>query len=318
MKFFARSSSQLSTAPAERRARQMGTLVQQRVYGIGGERACAEAHAEIARLEALWSVFREDSEICQLARCAGRSSILVHEDTFAVLAQAMQLHGLSGGAFDITAGPLLKLWRQAAQRDSLPEPEELAAARALVGIHDLVLGPGCSAQLGRKGQSIDLGAIGKGYAADRCLELYRQQGVRHALIDLGGNVAALGCRPDGAAWRVGIQAPGRPRGEWFGYLEVTDSSIVTSGSYERGYEVAGQRYSHVLDPRTGVPVSNAVLSATVMADSSTFADGLSTACLILGVERSLELANALGAEVLLLDEAGVHATAGIAQVFHAA
>lgn len=293
----------------------MGTLVRQRVYGIGGAEIAARAHAEIMRLEALWSVYRPDSEISTLGRDAGRSAINVHDDTMAILAQAKQWHALTDGTFDITIAPLMQLWRRAAQSGEAPPADELAAVRELVDVHALELGPGRSARLAREGQAVDLGGVGKGYAADRCVELYHEHGAKHAFLDLGGSLAAVGGRPDGRPWRVGIQRPGRPRGEWFGYVEVSDCSVVTSGSYERGFDIAGRHYSHVLDPRTGSPVENEVLSATIISSSSALADAIATACLVLGTARGLRLASALRADAVLLDATGVHCTPDIASRF---
>jgi len=194
--------------------------------------------ARVARLEALWSVFRPTSELSRLAAHAGDPCMVVAPATADIFRHAHKLHALTHGALDITSGSLVRLWRVAAERGYTPTSEELTAARALVNIADLEVTETDRARLRRMGQQLDLGAIGKGYAAERCIELYIQQGARHAMIDLGGNVAVLGSKPDGSAWRVGIQAPTGRRGEHLGYLEVRDCSVVTSGSYERVYEVA--------------------------------------------------------------------------------
>jgi thiamine biosynthesis lipoprotein len=313
------TSGAASAWPVERSDRLMGTVVSQRAYGIGAARCAALASAELVRLEGLWSVFRPDSEVSELARCAGCQALAIDTDTLAILAAAKEFQVSMLGAFDTTVGPSLTLWRAAQARGSLPAAEEIAAARALLGSCDIELGPGLRARLKRSGQQLDLGAIAKGYAADRCVELYRQAGIRHALLDLGGNVVLQGQRPDGAPWRVGIQAPGRARGRSIGYLEAADCSVVTSGNYERHFEIAGHRYSHIIDPRTGMPVANDALSATVMAASSTFADALATACIVLGVQDGMTLAEALGARALMLDaKGGVHLTSRLQPYFHAA
>jgi thiamine biosynthesis lipoprotein len=290
----------------------------QQVHGLGGEQSCILARDEVRRLEQLWSVSLPESEVSALADAAGERRIAVDEDTFEILAVAKQLYAETEGVLNVMAGPLMELWRTAAERGSPPSAAELARVRELVDIDGLSLGPGRSAQLSRAGQSLDLGAVGKGFAADRCIELYQQRGARYAWVDLGGNVSLLGTRPDGRPWRIGIQAPGRPRGDCFGYIEASDCSVVTSGSYERWFDVGGRRYSHVIDPMTGLPVATELRSATVVASSSVFADGLATACLVLGTARSLELAQALRAEVLLLDDAGVHLTPGLESAFHPA
>ncbi|HKU42416.1 MAG TPA: FAD:protein FMN transferase [Polyangiales bacterium] len=294
----------------------MGTLVSQRAYGITAAHALQRASDEIARLERLWSAFRQDSEVSALAASAGRQPIDIEEDTLLLLAQAARYHAWMCGAFDITVGPLLAVWRAAARRGALPSSSELARATHLVNGRDLRLGPERRAMLERAGQRLDLGAIGKGYAADRCIEVYRSAGLRHALVDLGGNVALLGSRQDGGPYRVGVQAPNLPRGQCVGTLEAADCAIVSSGSYERFFVIDGRRYSHVIDPRSGQPIDNDLSSVTVLAESSTFADALSTACLVLGLERGFTLAETLGADALLIDRAGnLHFTGEMADRF---
>ena len=297
--------------------RQMGTVVHQLVHGIVGPQ-CSELGArEIARLEALWSVFRPTSEVSRLAAQAGDQPIVVAPETVEILTHARELHALTHGALDITAGCLMRLWRTAVERGRVPTSKELAVTRALVNIADLEISAGRLVRLRRAGQQLDLGALVKGYAADRCIELYKGHGVRHAMIDLGGNVAALGSQPDGSPWRVGIQSPRGRRGEHLGYLEVRDCSVVTTGSYERVYEVAGHRYSHIVDPRTGVPVDTDIESVTVMHRSSLMADAFATAFMVLGSKRAFELASELSLDVMLLCGGRWQLTGTIHGLFHA-
>lgn len=280
---------QARAAPAERSDRLMGTDVAQRVYGLHAGRCAALAVSEIARLEGLWSVYRSQSTISQLGRSAGVQAIDIDADTSRILSMAKRFSEMTGGSFDVTAAPLLALWSEAAARGHLPDRAEIERLLPLVDSRDIELRPGPQAFLKQRGQRVDLGGIGKGYAADRCVALYRQNGIRHALINLGGNVAVMGRKPDGAPWRVGIQAPHGPRGEWIGYLDAEDCSIVTSGSYERYFEIAGIRYSHIVNPLTGVPVMSDAASVTIVSTSSACGDALATACMVLGIERSLAL-----------------------------
>ena len=304
----------ISMSPSVRAEAHMGTVVSQRAYGITATQTMQQASAEIAALERLWSVFRTDSEISALAESAGEHPIEVEEVTFLLLVTVARFHASMRGAFDITVGPLLSLWREAARRGRLPSATELDRAAALVDAHCVRLGPMRRAMLDRRGQRLDLGAVGKGYAADRCIELYRNAGLRHALVDFGGNVVLLGPRPDGTPYHVGIQAPERPRGQCVGTVEASDCAIVSSGSYERFFVIDGHRYSHVVDPRNGMPVDNDLASVTVLADSSAFADALSTACFVLGLEEGRALAEELDATALLIDDAGhVHFTGDMAQ-----
>lgn len=305
----------LATAPAERHDRLMGTMVYQRVYGLDGARCCELAYAEIGRLERLWSVFLASSEVNELARRAGVATLTVSADTAAIISEAHALHEFTDGAFDITTGPLTTLWRAAAARGSIPTAQEQEAARVLVDGRDLELTMPCDVKLRRAGQRLDLGAIGKGYAADRCIAIYRERGIRHALVDLGGNVAVLGNKPDGSAWRVGLQLPGRPRGESFGWLDVRDTSVVTSGNYERGYAFDAKRYGHLLDPRTGAPLSNESCSFTVVNASSTLADALSTALLIMGPDRGFDFALEHDIEAVVFNSGMIRVTPGLSSSF---
>jgi len=304
------------SAAAEQWDCLMGTLVQQQTYGLGGARCIELARDEIARLELLWSEAHWDSEVNHITRYAGLRAYTVAPETAFVLRQVKKLHAMTDGAFDVTAGPLIQLWKRAAERGAPPTPSEIAQTRALVSMQDLEI-VGQRVGLRRAGQQLDLGSVDKGYAADRCIELYRQHGIRHALVDLGGHVAVLGGKPDGSAWRVGIQAPGHKRGVTCGVIEARDCSVVTTGNYERAYDFAGQPYSHILDPRTGYPVSNDLLSVTVVHQSSFFADAFSTACMVLGAARSLELAQRLQVDLFLLCEDGRKLTPGMRRVFHA-
>ncbi|MEY4582647.1 MAG: thiamine biosynthesis lipoprotein ApbE [Pseudomonadota bacterium] len=293
----------------------MGTVVRQKVYGIVGQHCAELAAQEIARLEAIWTVFSPDSEICGLAANAGQQAAEVAPDTVEILLRAIELHALTRGALDITAGSLVHLWRLAAERSMLPTRAELAAARALVDITGIEVNELRRVRLRLRGQQLNLGAIGKGYAADRCIDLYRSRGARHAMIDLGGNVAVLGVKPDGSAWRVGVQDPSGKRGQYVGHVDVADCSVVTSGSYERVFELGGRRYSHIIDPRSGLPVDNDILSVTVVHASSLLADALATACMVLGSQAGLSLANDLVADVMLICTHGRLFTPGMARLF---
>ncbi|MET0386584.1 MAG: FAD:protein FMN transferase [Polyangiales bacterium] len=311
---FGSSQSPPVSVAAERWDFLMGTVVQQHVYGIAGERCTELAAGAIADLEQLWSVFRPDSEVSRLTRGAGGEPLAVAPETLAILGEARRLHQVTHGALDVTTRPITQLWKRAADCGHLPTVAEIAVARQLVDASDIELHAE-RARLRRAGQQLDLGAIGKGFAADRCVALYRREGIRFAFVDLGGNVALLGGKPDGSPWRVGIQAPSGKRGEYIGVVEARDCAIVTSGHYERGYQVGESSYSHIIDPRTGMPVDNGVLSVTVMHPSSLLADAYATACVVLGVERAVELARAQALDVLIIHTGGRVLTPGMARVF---
>jgi thiamine biosynthesis lipoprotein len=177
-----------------------------------------------------------------------------------------------------------------------------------------------TAGLRRVGQSIDLGGIGKGFAGDRFLEIFKKYGISSAFTNIGGNVAAIGAKPDGSPWRVGIQHP-RQENSLIGLVSVADRAVVTSGDYQRYFMGRdGKRYHHILDTSTGYPAESGLVSVTVVAGSSTAADALSTILFVAGMKKGLELLGRFpGAEAVFIDAAlGVHVTAGLKQSFQAA
>ncbi len=324
----------------------MGTVFSQRAYGVNSRGAVRAALREVRRLEGLFSRFIESSDISRLNAAAvadhgrGARGVRVRPETLRVLEASLEISRLSGGAFDVTVAPLVALWAAGEVKTALPpddavkpsykppSDEAIAHARALVGYRSLTVDAASGfIRLASKGQMVDLGGIGKGFAADRVLEVYRRRGVVSGMVDLGGNVALLGGKPDGSPFTVGIQDPDAARGECLGFLPLKDVSAVTSGDYERYLEVSGKRYSHIIDPRTGYPVESGLRSVTVIARESMIADGLSTALFVLGLERGLELLRALREAsrtlhdyrsveaVFVTHTRAVHLTPGIADVY---
>lgn len=291
----------------------MGTVVEQEIYGINAERCAESAVQEINRLQNLWSTFLPLSEISAIGRYAGLRPVDVSLETALALSMAKGYHRATRGAFDITSARLSALWRDAASGGRHPSRSEIDEALSFAGSGNIAVLPGNRVFLRKKGQRVDLGGIGKGYAADICREFYIQNGIRSAMINLGGNVQVLGRKPDGLPWKVGICDPKGPRDNIIGYIEAEDCSVVTSGSYERYYEIKGKRYSHIIDPVTGGPVSTDVESATVISPSSACADALATACVVSGTGRSVELIDGIpGAEGVIIDSNGyMHVTKGL-------
>jgi len=234
------------------------------------------------------------SGVLAINRQAGVAPVKVRAELIEVLETALRYAELSGGAFDPTVGPLVKLWGIGTDARRIPAPDEIAAALELVDWRGLIVDRDSgTAFLLKKGMEIDLGAVAKGYAADEAARIAREGGVKRGIIDLGGNILALGRRGEKgretAPWRVGIQNPLGVRGEYIGVLLVRDASVVTSGVYERYFEADGKRYHHILSTANGYPVENGLLSVTIVTGSSTEADALSTAVFALGYERGRPL-----------------------------
>jgi thiamine biosynthesis lipoprotein len=298
----------------------MGTVMSHHAVG-GNVRECLDAvQTEVTRLENLFSRFIPGSDIRRINRSAGMRREPVSRETFDLLSRAVEYSTQCDGCFDVTIGPLVDLWREAKQHNCPPDDRFIREKGSLTGYSDLILdASNQSAGLARTGQSIDLGGIGKGYAADRVLELYREFGIESACSNMGGNVVTLGSKPDGSPWQIGIQHP-RSNDALIGALSVIDKSVVTSGDYQRYFkDHLGTRYHHILDPLTGYPADAGLTSVTIIAESSTTADALSTMVFVTGLTRGLEiLADYPEIEAICVDrEMQVWVTPGIESSFHA-
>ncbi|MCX8004324.1 MAG: FAD:protein FMN transferase [Burkholderiaceae bacterium] len=210
------------------------------------------AIAEVRRIEAKFSRYRADSVVARINAAAGGEPVAVDEETAALLDFAASLHEQSGGLFDLTSGVLRRAWDFTARR--LPDAHALEALLPLVGWHR-VQWQRPHLRLPRAGMEIDLGGIGKEYAADRAAAAIEAHGARCGFVNLGGDVRAFGPQPDGRPWSIGIQHP-RDAGAMIGAIEVTRGAVATSGDYERYFVHAGRRYCHILDPRSGWPVAH--------------------------------------------------------------
>ena len=272
----------------------MGTLVS--VTAVAGAEDVARAAVEaafgaVARVEGLMSLHDEASELSLVNAGVGEGLVAVSAETFSVLEAALGYCEASGGAFDVTVGPLVRAWGFYRSGEAGVPPEvAIAALLPSVGWETVKLEPESRAvSFAREGMEIDLGAIAKGYAADVAAEAALAAGARAVLVDAGGDIRCAGLTAQGCPWRIGVQHP-RRRGELVGVLEITDRAVTTSGDYERFFVYDGVRYAHIIDPRTGWPVANGVESVTVLAPTAMQADALSTSLFVLGPVEGLALA----------------------------
>ena len=296
----------------------MGTLITQEIYGADGKKTSEEVLAKIKSLEELMTINAPGGDINRLNENAGKGYVELKPETIAVLKSARVISELSGGAFDITVGPVVKAWGVDTDNPRLPADETLNKLLSLVNYQDVQIDDAKNrASLQKPGQIVDLGGIAKGYAGDVAIEMYKEKGIKSALINLGGNVAALGSKPDGKPWGVGIQNPGAENGEIIGVVHVSDRAVVTSGGYHKYFEKDGRRYSHIFDPQTGYPADSGLLSVTIIAPSSVDADGLSTAAFVLGLKRGMDLIRRYGqAEaVFITADKKVFVTPGLQENF---
>mgnify|MGYP000123801754 CR=1 FL=1 len=252
------------------------------------EDAAEQALDEVERLEALLSHYRPASDIGDLNARAAIEPVRVDPRLLAILERALAIGEATGGAFDITAGPLLRLWGIYQRQGRWPSPEEIRETLALVGRHNLVIDREAGTiRYRRPGVELNLGAFGKGLAIDAVAETLRELGITAALIHGGtSSVYALGAPPGAEAWAVGIRHPGRP-GERLGRVRLRDRALSTSGNYEQSFEVEGRRFGHLIDPRTGYP-ARGVASVSVAGASAAETDALSTALFVMGVAAAKE------------------------------
>jgi thiamine biosynthesis lipoprotein len=310
--------SSCSPAPPAQAEFVLGTVCSVNLYEGGNRRIYAAVFSRIREIEGIMSDNLADSELNRINRNAGKAPVAAGDELLYVLERAKDYAGMSGGAFDPTVGPLVKLWGIGGDLPRLPDDDEIAAALALIDYRDLVIDRDAGAALlCRPGQALDLGAIAKGYAADQAAAVVEKARVKRAIIDLGGNVLAWGERGKGEAWRIGVQDPRKDRGASLGTLRVRNKSIVTSGVYERYFEEDGKRYHHILSTEDGFPVENGLLSVTIVADLSIDADALSTAAFALGYEKGRALIEARpGVEaIFVFDDLRISLSSGMAELF---
>ncbi len=242
--------------------------------------ALGRAEAALRRVEALMSTWLADSEASRLNRARAGERVALSSETLAVLQTARQAASQTEGAFDITCGPVIELWREAGRRGRLPSQSEIEQARAASSWRSIELMEGGAAKLVDTVQ-VDLGGIAKGYGIDRAVEAMRAAGARGGLVDVGGDLRCFGQPPDGSVWTVDVRDPfGEGR---LVELGLAGGGVCTSGSYARFVEIEGRRYSHIVDPRSGRP-ADAIPSVTVIAGTALDADVWATALSVLGAE----------------------------------
>ena len=288
---------------ARRDGLAMNTVIQLRVEGLPSAEAEAAldwAFGLLASLDHELSIYDEGSDLSRVNRSAGGSPVTVPPDAFAAVSRAAEACRTTGGVFNPLIGPVTKLWRinrrqadPGSQAFSLPQQASLDALLPLTDPEGLELlpGPPPAIRLKRAGAMLDLGGIAKGYASARIAEGLSRRGVPAALIDLGGNVQLLGGR-NGSPWNIGIRDPLSDGGGPLLALAVRDTAVITSGAYERYKVIDGVRYSHFFDPRTGHPVRNDMLSATLVTPDGALGDALATSFMIMGSARSMEFLRA--------------------------
>lgn len=243
------------------------------------------------KYDSMFSNKIEDSEISRI-NSAGGNPVEVSKETIKLIKKGIYYSEMSDGVFDITIAPVSNLWDFKAETPLVPSPEAIAEAVSHVNYENIIIRDN-TVKLTDPHAGIDLGAIAKGYIANRIKDYLEEEGVRHAMINLGGNVLAMGSKLDGSDYNIGIQKPFDETGEPITSVKISDKSVVTSGIYQRYFKADGKIYHHILDPNTGYPCENNLYSVTILTDSSLTADALSTTCFLLGYDRGMKLINQL-------------------------
>ncbi len=299
-----------ATKPVTGTVFAMDTVMDLTVYGP--QALLDSAKDRIQHLDAQLSVTDESSEIYALNR-GGSGSL--SQEAAGLLAQALDLCRETGGALDLSIYPVVRAWGFTTGEYSVPEDDALQTLLACVDYTKIDFDETRGRVTLAPGMEIDLGSVAKGYTGDQVLSLLREGGVTSALLNLGGNVQALGAKPDGSPWRIAVQ---NPFGEGYvGILEIIDQAVITSGGYERYFEENGQTYWHILDPATGAPARSGLASVTIVGSSGLRCDGLSTALFVMGLEQAAAFWRESGGfeAVLVTEDRQIWVTEGLEDQF---
>ena len=308
------SGCQKAPEPAELTTFAMDTMMRFTLYGEEAQTGAvlAQIPTQLGALEAELSATREDSDIFRIDRAEGQP-VEVRASVSELLSDALELCRITGGALDITAYPAVKAWGFTTGEHRVPDEEELAALAAKID-YAAVGSDGPTVTL-PAGMELDVGAVAKGYAGDLLAEAVRTNDISSALLDLGqSTIVAVGTKPGGKPWRIGVVDPARP-GDYFAVVELEDMAMGTSGGYQRYFEQDGAVYWHILDPDTAAPARSGLSSVTVISPSALLCDGLSTALFVMGLEEGAQFWRdhpELAFEAIFVTEAGeVFRTAGL-------
>lgn len=290
----------------------MDTYMSLTAYGAKAQDAVTEAIHEIQRLDAMFSVGNTDSDVTT-ANMQG--SATVSDETAYLVEQSLEISRKTDGAFDITIYPVMELWGFTTKNYKVPQTDELQETLKRVSYenvslkdHELVL---------KNNAQIDFGGIAKGYTSSRVMQIFKEYGIEHGMVNLGGNVQTLGTKTDGTAWRVAIQSP-QGGNQYLGILETSDQAVITSGGYERYFEENGVTYHHIIDPKTGYPSDSDLTSVTIVCADGTKADALSTSFFVMGLQKAESFYENTDLDfdvILLTKDNQIYISEGIAQNF---
>ena len=258
---------------------------------------------EIQRIEQLLTTFNENSETSLVNRYAGASPVNVSQETFSIIERSLRISRITQGSFDISYGSIDKrLWNFDTNMKALPDKETAKRMVRLINYRNIILDhESCTVFLKEKGMRIGFGGIGKGYAAERARLVMKSLGVKSGIVNASGDLTTWGLQPNGKPWTIGIVNPNAAH-ELFSYLNVTDLAVATSGNYEKFVMINGKKYSHTIDPRTGLPVTG-IKSVTIITLNAEIADAMATPVMIMGIKAGMDLINQMkDIEAIVIDD----------------
>lgn len=296
----------------------MDTYMEFNAYGKNSEKAVDAAIEEVQKLDAMLSAENSKSEVYALNE---QGNLQATDDLAELILRGKEIYQETDGLFDDTIYPVMKLWGFPTGNYHVPTAAEVQKKLALVDENKVEIQTRDSDEKGRDSkekakfvtlganQQIDFGGIAKGYTGQKLAELFQEYGVSSALVSLGGNIQAIGTKPDGSSWKVGIRDPKGGQQDYIGVLSVKNQAVVTSGGYERYFEKNGETYIHIINPRTGYPADGDLLSVTIVSKDGTLADGMSTALYIMGYEKACQFWRQHREEfnvILVTDDGKIH------------
>lgn len=263
----------------------LDTVIDITAFGEKAEDAIKAAEDEIRRLEKVFSATDEQSDIYKLNNAEGTETV-IDSDAYILLDYSKYINTITGGNFDVTVYPLMKLWGFTDKEYKVPESDEIKEALHRINSENIILTENYTVKLQNNAQ-VDLGGIAKGYIADKAAEAMKEAGAEYGIISLGGNIRTVGAKPSGEDYSIGIKAP--DSADYFAVINTGECSVVTSGAYQRNFEKDGKTYHHILDPETGYPSQSDIVSATIIGTDGALCDALSTAVFIGGSEYASNL-----------------------------
>lgn len=284
----------------------MGNRFQLSVVGEdeGWANVCIDAGiSEIQRIEKLLTTYNEESETAQINLQAGIQPVAVSEETFSIIERSIRISRITQGAFDITYGSVDKrLWNFDTQLSTLPDKETACKMARLINYRNILLDrTNLTVMLKEKGMRIGFGGIGKGYAAERAKQVMKAMGVQSGIVNASGDMTTWGLQPNGQPWTIGIVDP-NAKEKIFSYMNITDMAVATSGNYEKYILINGEKYSHTINPKTGLPIRG-IKSVTIISRNAEIADAMATPVMIMGIGPGLHMINQIhDIEAIVVDD----------------